>query len=61
MEIGVGPQVLKVWKILKAPFFLLSCLSGLPSRIEVSRCSLVERSCDEVTGNCFNPSIILGI
>jgi len=39
---GVGPQVLKVWKILKAPFFLLSCLSGLPSRIDVSRSSFIE-------------------
>jgi len=39
MEIGVGPEVLKVWKNLKAPFCLLSCFFGLSSRIEVSRCS----------------------
>jgi hypothetical protein len=42
MEIGGGAEVLKAWKILKEPLFLLSCLSGLPSRIEVSRCSLIE-------------------
>jgi len=41
MEIGVGPEALKVWKNLKAPFCLLSCFFGLSSRLK-SQGALIE-------------------